>query len=409
MQDKFWQFKRAKDLVAGDTVLSNKDGDIVESIISKITHFTTANNDSKKEKKPNFYRLNVETDDTYFANSIIIHNEDDSKYDECGDDDDAPGDNHDQDCNPFCPCEPKGIMVDCLGVNGDCFNDDACCPNGYATCDDPSSCNSKVTIFNSSMCLIANIFKMFKWAYDWNNAGGPHEPGTPPNRPDGIGGLPPPTLREIYTSKFCQKAIQPVLDQIGCSCTCRQILSFAETAADGGLCYLMDLPADPYIYEDDIRDIEYECKGLWPDPEDWAGYSECVQTSFRYRYLPNMPFNAQWNKKNFFDIAGDGCCVKEDTLIDTPEGAKLVKNLVPGDQVFAYKIPGLPDSSEKNKYKEWFATSLKGNKTVATVMSNKFSTWKDWYEITTENGSVLTVTYEHHILVKTDGIPVIGH
>jgi hypothetical protein len=99
-----------------------------------------------------------------------------------------------------------------------------------------------------------------------------------------------------------------------------------------------------------------------------------------------------------------GNCVSEDTLILIPSGAKAVKHLVPGDVVLSYDIKGMIDSRDAT-WSLWTSEDLTGNISTSTVISNKNSFWHAWYQILLSNNTELNITYEHPVLVKTEGLP----
>jgi hypothetical protein len=104
-----------------------------------------------------------------------------------------------------------------------------------------------------------------------------------------------------------------------------------------------------------------------------------------------------------------GCCIEENTLIHTPTGVVPVKYLKNKDEVLSFDIEGAIDSTKSYMWSLWYAEELKGNVKTSFVKSNKWSIWHTWYEVLLSNGSKLNITYEHPVLVKTEGLPgIIG-
>ena len=101
---------------------------------------------------------------------------------------------------------------------------------------------------------------------------------------------------------------------------------------------------------------------------------------------------------------GGGNCVREDTLIHTPGGNVVVSDLKPGDDVLSYDIKGMIDSNDPS-WPLWTTKTLEGRLAVSKVVFNKNSYWHAWYEILLSNGRTLNITYEHPVLVKSQGYP----
>ena len=72
MQDKLWQYRQAMDVAVGDEVVVNNNGIVaVERIVGM---------ELQQGHGVTFYRLNVETVDNYFANTVCVHNSEGEKY-----------------------------------------------------------------------------------------------------------------------------------------------------------------------------------------------------------------------------------------------------------------------------------------------------------------------------------------
>ena len=99
-------------------------------------------------------------------------------------------------------------------------------------------------------------------------------------------------------------------------------------------------------------------------------------------------------------------CVREDTLIHTPQGLRVVRDLAIGDEVISYDVKGMIDSSDPT-WSLWSSDTLEGNASVSVVKSNKNSYWHAWYDVLLSNGAKLSITYEHPVLVKSEGTPTL--
>ena len=104
---------------------------------------------------------------------------------------------------------------------------------------------------------------------------------------------------------------------------------------------------------------------------------------------------------------GPDACIKQGTMIDTPQGLVAVENLIKGDQVSSYSIAGMPDSSDPT-WPLWSATDCHGEVSISTVTSNHCTYWHAWYEMLLSNGARLYITYEHPVLVRAQGIPTLA-
>ena len=104
--------------------------------------------------------------------------------------------------------------------------------------------------------------------------------------------------------------------------------------------------------------------------------------------------------------APDNACVREDTLIHTPQGLRVVRDLAIGDEVISYDVKGMIDSSDPT-WSLWSSDTLEGNASVSVVKSNKNSYWHAWYDVLLSNGAKLSITYEHPVLVKSKGTPTL--
>jgi hypothetical protein len=84
-------------------------------------------------------------------------------------------------------------------------------------------------------------------------------------------------------------------------------------------------------------------------------------------------------------------CLDGETLIDTPDGKKLIKNMKKNDKIFSY--------NEKTKKREI--------DTVKRVFENMFiSSNEDMYEIEMEDCSILKITGNHKVFTKRGWVQV---
>lgn len=98
-------------------------------------------------------------------------------------------------------------------------------------------------------------------------------------------------------------------------------------------------------------------------------------------------------------------CVRDDTLIATPNGLREVRHLKIGDRVLNYNIQGMIDSNDPT-WSLWHQEGdLVANVSESVVVSNKHGYYHSWYQILLSNGQELNITYEHPVLVKTSGLP----
>jgi hypothetical protein len=99
-------------------------------------------------------------------------------------------------------------------------------------------------------------------------------------------------------------------------------------------------------------------------------------------------------------------CISEDTLIHTPQGLRVVKDLKAGDVVISYDIKSMIDSSDPS-WSLWSSETLEGNTATSVVVYNKNSYWHSWFEILLSNDTKLNITYEHPVLVRSEGSPAL--
>ena len=89
-------------------------------------------------------------------------------------------------------------------------------------------------------------------------------------------------------------------------------------------------------------------------------------------------------------------CFLPGTLVKKADNTNVaIETLVVGDELKAYDIQGLPDSSLSNDWVTWFDSNITGSNTTATVqVTNTYPGITEYYLI---NGT-LKVTNDHHLL-----------
>jgi hypothetical protein len=273
MQNKLWQYRQAMDLVTGDEVVVNNNGIITTEHIVGMQ--------LQQDHSVTFYRLNVETVDNYFANSICVHNSEGEKY--CCDSDQDQKD--------------RALAKKC-----DKNNKIPPCPGKQTTQED----KNKEVIAQENVCA----------------------------------------------SQDAAKSLPKMVVRMGIRAAC------------------------PDVYDDD--EVEQMREALMR--------AKCPPSGG-----PGSPDN----------------CIKQGTMIDTPQGLVAVENLIKGDQVLSYSIAGMPDSSDPT-WPLWSAADCHGEVSISTVISNHHSYWHAWYEVLLSNGTKLYITYEHPVLVRAQGIPTLA-
>jgi hypothetical protein len=96
-------------------------------------------------------------------------------------------------------------------------------------------------------------------------------------------------------------------------------------------------------------------------------------------------------------------CFDTESLVTMASGqSKKLKNIIIGDKLHGFSFPNEIDESNGD-YTLWRGKLNEASKTEVTVVNKKTALVDNYYEITTQDGSVIKVTGEHSLLTTQDG------